>query len=155
MRAVIQATTKWLCYGGMILLIPMMLLTSGEVLGRALFDKPIPGTMEISSYLLALFVLTGLAYTQQIKGHVRVEMITSRLPEKVRTVLDIITTLLCLFIVVVLIWQGWVLGMEERAVSDMLRIPQKPFKLFVSVAAVMLFLEFALDLVDNFKRLVK
>ncbi len=155
MRSFIQNTTKWLCYGGMFLIIPMMLLTSGEVVGRALWDKPIPGTMELSSYMLALFVLTGLAYTQQMKGHVRVEMVTSRLPEKVRAFLDVITTILCLFIVGVLIWQGYILGIEERAVSDMLRIPHRPFKLFISVAAIMLFLEFSLDLIDNIKRLVK
>lgn len=155
MRVLIQKTTRGLCYTGMLLVIPMMLLTSGEVIGRALWNQPIPGTLELSSYMLAIFILTGLAYTQQVRGHVRVEMITSRLPEKVQAFLDIFTNALCLFIVFVLIWQGWRLGIEEKAVSDMLRIPQWPFKLFVSVAALMLFLEFALDFIDSIKRLVR
>jgi TRAP-type C4-dicarboxylate transport system permease small subunit len=137
----------------MFLVIPMMLLTSGEVIGRALWDQPIPGTLELSSYLLAVFILTGLAYTHQVRGHVRVEMITSRLPARVKAGIDLFTTTLCLFIVAILIWQGFLLGIEEKAVSDMLRIPQWPFKLFVSVAALMLFLEFTLDFIDNLKRL--
>lgn len=139
----------------MFLVIPMMLLTSGEVIGRALWDQPIPGTLELSSYMLAIFILTGLAYTHQVRGHVRVEMLTSRLPEKLRAAIDLVTTALCLFIIAVLAWQGWVLGIDEKTVSDMLRVPQWPFKTFVSVAAVMLFLEFAIDFYDNIKRLAK
>jgi hypothetical protein len=55
-------------------------------------------------------------------------------------------TLLSLFIMVLLAWQGWVVGMEETAVSDMLRIPQRPFKLLVGVAAFLLCLELIVDL---------
>ena len=151
----IHKLSRIMCYIGMVLLIPMMLLTSGEVLGRAFWDKPIPGTLELSSYMLAIFILLGVAYTQQVKGHVRVEMLISRLPERVRAGLDVLTNLLCLFILVILAWQGWVLGIQEKTVSDMLRIPQWPFRLLVSVAAVLLFLEFALDLAAALKKLVR
>ena len=84
----VQKSTILLCYIGMALLIPMMLLTTGEVLGRAVWNKPIPGTLELSSYMLAVFILLGLAYTQQVKGHVRVEMLIKRLPERVGLVLN-------------------------------------------------------------------
>ncbi len=149
----LQKTTRVLCYVGMVLLIPMMLLTTGEVLGRAIWSKPIPGTMEISSYMLAIFVLLGVAYTHQVKGHVRVEMFIKWLPRQVRNSLDVVTTLLSLFIVIILAWQGWILGMEEKAVSDMLRVPQWPFKFLVFVAATALTLELVIDLAEAGKRL--
>jgi hypothetical protein len=41
--------------------------------------------------------------------------------------------------------------MEETAVSDMLRIPQRPFKLLVGVAAFLLCLELAIDLAHAIK----
>jgi TRAP-type C4-dicarboxylate transport system permease small subunit len=142
-------------YIGMILLIPMMLLTSAEVVGRAVWSRPIPGTMELSSYMLAIFILLGIAYTHQVRGHVRVTMLVSRLPRKWGIALDVITTLLSLFIIAVMTWQGWVVGIEERTVSDMLRVPQFPFRLLVSLGGLLLFLELLLDLWDNLKKFAR
>jgi TRAP-type C4-dicarboxylate transport system permease small subunit len=130
----------------MLLLVPLMLLTSADVIGRAAWARPIPGIVELSSYMLDVFILLGLAYTQQVKGHVRVSMLTSHLPQRAQLFLEIVVTLLSLFIMLLLAWQGWVVGMEETAVSDMLRIPQRPFKLLVGVAALLLCLELLVDL---------
>ncbi len=154
-RKIIQRLTLSLSYVGMLFLIPMMLLTSGEVLGRAIWSKPIPGSMELSSYLLAIFVLLGIAYTHQVGGHVRVTMLVSRLPEKMALLLEILTTLLSLFIITVMAWQGWIVAMEERTVSDMLRVPQLPFRLLVSVAGFFLCLELLISLTDTIKKLAR
>jgi len=148
LKGLIQKVTKGVGYTGMFLLIPMMLLISTEVTTRFFWDRPIPGTLELSSYLLSIFVLLGIAYTQQAKGHVRVTMLTTRLPRRLRLILEMFTTILSLLIIAVLAWQGWVVGMEERAVSDMLRIPQLPFRLLVSVAGLLLALELFIDLID-------
>ena len=152
-RKWMQKATLWLNNLGMLLLIPMMLLTTGEVIGRAVWSKPIPGSMELSSYMLAVFALLGIAYTHQVKGHVRVLMLISRLPERVEAAIDVLTTLLSLGIVGVVAWQGWVLAMEEKAVSDMLRIPQAPFKFLVFVAGASLCIELMLDLADAARKL--
>jgi TRAP-type C4-dicarboxylate transport system permease small subunit len=149
----VQWITRAVAYLGMLLLIPMMLLISGEVVGRWLWNKPIPGSSEISEYLLAVFMLLGVAYTQQMKAHVRVSMLTSRLGPRFEPILEVFTTLLSLLIVAILCWQGWILGIEETAVSDMLRIPQWPFKLLVSVAGATLFLELLIDLVDTVRKI--
>lgn len=151
----IQSINYYLCLVGMFLLIPMMLLTAADVIGRAVWAWPIPGAVEISSYMLAVFILLGVAYTHQVKGHVRVSMLVSRLPEQFGLILDSMTTLLSLFILSILAWQGWVVGIEERTVSDMLRIPQWPFRLLVSVAGVFLCLELLIDLSDSVKKLVR
>jgi TRAP-type C4-dicarboxylate transport system permease small subunit len=139
----------------MFLLVPMMLLTASDVIGRVVWSRPIPGAVELSSYMLAVFILMGVAYTHQVKGHVRVGMLVSRLPERLGLILDVFTILLSLFIISILAWQGWVVGIEERTVSDMLRIPQLPFRLLVSVAAFFLCLELLIDLFDSLGKLVR
>jgi TRAP-type C4-dicarboxylate transport system permease small subunit len=149
----IQRLTLYVSYLGMVLLIPMMLLTTTDVMGRALWSRPIYGTVELSSYMLAIFILLGIAYTHQVKGHVRVTMLTSRLPRRANLALDLVTILLSMFIIGLIAWQGWVVGMEERAVSDMLRVPQRPFKLLVSAAAFLLWLELCIDLFATIKQL--
>ncbi len=151
----IQRADFYICSVGMVLLIPMMLLTAGDIIGRAVWARPIPGAVELSSYMLAVFILLGVAYTHQVKGHVRVSMLVSRLPERWGLLLDAMTILLSLFIISILAWQGWVVGIEERTVSDMLRIPQWPFRLLVSVAGVLLCLELLIDLADCLRKLVR
>ena len=141
------------CAIGMAMIIPLMLLTFADVLLRGFFNKPIPGTFEISQYMLAVFILLGAAYTQQVKGHVGVDFVTSRLSPRLRAVCEIITTLLSLFIIAIVVWQGWVEGITEKAVSDQLRIPQYPFRVLVAVGGFLLWLELLIDLFGSFGKL--
>jgi len=134
-------------------IIPLMLLTTGDIIGRKFFSKTIPGTFEISEYILATFILLGAAYTQQVKGHVGVDFLTSRLSPRARIVCEIITTLLSLFIIGIVVWQGWAEGIIERAVSDQLRIPQYPFRLLVAVGGFLLWLELLIDLFNSIGKL--
>jgi TRAP-type C4-dicarboxylate transport system permease small subunit len=146
LKMMIQRVNFYICIVGMCLIIPLMLLTTSDVVGRKFFSKTIPGAFELSEYILAIFILLGAAYTQQVKGHVGVDFITSRLSPRVRAVCQIITILLSLFIITILIWQGWVEGIRERTVSDMLRIPQYPFRLLVAIGGFFLWLELLIDL---------
>jgi len=141
------------CAVGMAMIIPLMLLTFADVMLRGFFNKPIPGSFEISQYILAIFILLGAAYTQQVKGHVGVDFVTSRLSPRLRAICEIVTTLLSLFIVAVVVWQGWVVGITEKAVSDQLRIPQYPFKLLVAVGGLLLWFELLIDLLGSFGKL--
>jgi TRAP-type C4-dicarboxylate transport system permease small subunit len=138
---------------GMTLLIPLMLLTTGDVIGRSFFRKPIPGSFELSEFILAVFILLGAAYTQQVKGHVGVDFVTSKLPLRARAICEIVTTSLSLFVIAIVIWIGFLEGIREKTVSDMLRIPQYPFRLLVSVGGFLLWLELLIDLVNSIGKL--
>ena len=141
------------CAIGMAMIIPLMLLTFADVMLRGFFNKPIPGTFELSQYILAIFILLGAAYTQQVRGHVGVDFVTSRLSPRLRVGCEIITTLLSLFIIAIVVWQGWVEGITEKAVSDQLRIPQYPFRVLVAVGVFLLWLELLIDLFSAFGKL--
>ena len=154
-RSIIQKFIRGVSYLGMALLVPMMLLTSLDVLTSEIWARPIPGSMELSSFMLSIFVLLGVAYTHQMKGHVRVTMLTDRLPERPREILNIVTTLLTLFIVCIVIWQGVLVAFESADVTDMLRVPSLPFRLLVSVAALLLALELIFDIVESARLLIR
>jgi TRAP-type C4-dicarboxylate transport system permease small subunit len=141
------------CAIGMAMIIPLMLLTFSDVMLRGFFNKPIPGTFEISQYILAIVILLGAAYTQQVKGHVGVDFLTSRLSPRLRAVCEIATTLLSLFIIAIVVWQGWVEGITEKAVSDQLRIPQYPFRVLVALGGFLLWVELLMDLLGSFGKL--
>jgi TRAP-type C4-dicarboxylate transport system permease small subunit len=148
-RKVVQKASYGACFVGMFLAIPLMLLTVGDVVGRSFFNKPIPGTFELSEYMLAVVVLLGAAYTQQVKGHVGVDFLTSRYSPKTQSVLQAVTTLAGLLIIAIMVWQGYLEGIHEKAVSDQLRVPQWPFKLLVAVGGLLLWLELLLDFISS------
>lgn len=154
-RAFLQSVTRALGYFGMILILPMMLLTSSDAIGRDIFSKPIPGAFEISSYILSMFILCGIAYAQQMKDHVRVTILLDRVPYRLSVLLDMLTTTLSMLIIGVMAYQGWVLAVETVSVSDMLRIPQWPFRFLVFVGGMLLFMELFLDLTDYARKLLK
>ena len=133
----------------MLLLVPLMVLTVADVIARSFFNKPIPGTFELSEYMLAVIVLLGAAYTQQVRGHVAVDFFTGRCPLRVRAALNALTGAASLFVVAIAVWQGAVAGIDEKSVSDQLRIPQWPFRLLVAAGGLLLWLELALELIDS------
>ena len=148
-RKVVHRTSYFVCFAGMFAAIPLMLLTAGDVIGRTFFNKPIPGTFELSEYMLSVLILLGAAYTQQVKGHVGVDFLTKRFSPKTQAVLRALTTVAALFIIAILVWQGCVLGIHERTVSDQLRVPQWPFKLLVAVGGLLLWMELLVDLISS------
>jgi TRAP-type C4-dicarboxylate transport system permease small subunit len=151
----IQAVNRFIAGVSGVFLIPLMIITAVDVVGRDVFNHPIPGTVELSQYMLAVFILLGFAYTHQVKAHVAVSIITSRLSQNAQFILNIITTLIGLFIFSILAWQGLVVGVEERTVSDMLRIPQYPFRILVAVAAFSVCLELLVDVEETVNKLVR
>ena len=151
----VQTLNRWISGVGAVFLIPLMLVTAADVICRDLFNLPIMGVVESSGYLLAVFILLGLGYTEQVKAHVRVTIMTSRLSLRVQLILNIMTTLISLFIFSVLVWQGLGVGIEERTVSDLLRVPQYPFRLLVAFGAFFVCLELLIDFGDSVRKLAR
>ncbi len=152
-RRLVNRASYGACFMGMFLAIPLMLLTVGDVMGRSFFNKPIPGTFELSEYMLAVIVLLGAGYTQQVKGHVGVDFLTSRFSPRAQAVLQAVTTLAGLLVIAIMVWQGYLEGIHEKAVSDQLRVPQWPFKLLVAAGGLLLWLELLLDFIASVQKI--
>ncbi|HEY3276995.1 MAG TPA: TRAP transporter small permease [Syntrophorhabdaceae bacterium] len=156
-RTVVERIIRFSGTVGMIFVIPLMLITTADVVGRGFFNKPIAGTFELSEYMLAIIILLGTAYTQHVKGHVAVDFLTSHFNSRTQRICQVLTMFLSLFIVTLLVWQGFKLGMEETGVTDQLRIPRAPFKMLVGVGGALLWLQLLFDFIDSiaqFKRRV-
>ena len=154
-KKLIRALSYWVCSVGMFLIIPLMLMTTSDVISRSFFNKPIAGSFELSEYMLAIIILLAAAYTQQVKGHVWVDFFTVRFSQRLQNVFRVITDLASLFIIAVLVVMGYVQAHEEKAVSDMLRIPQWPFKMLVCVGGLLLWLELLLDLFESMEKVMR
>lgn len=82
-RDLVAATSRLLSWVSGAMVIAIMLILVANVVMRALFTSSVQGSVEFSEVLLAFVVFAGLAYAQQSSSHVRTELVTSRLPDRV------------------------------------------------------------------------
>jgi TRAP-type C4-dicarboxylate transport system permease small subunit len=89
------------------LLVPMMFLVTGDVIGRYVFNSPIPAVFEINShFLMVMVVFFPLAYVHHKKEHVFVTLFTDRLPPRGRAFLQGISAILGLTAYALIGWYG-------------------------------------------------
>ncbi|MCP4113117.1 MAG: TRAP transporter small permease, partial [Desulfobacteraceae bacterium] len=141
---------------GMGWVLVMMLLTTFDIAGRYFFSKPIPGTIELSEFMLAIFGIMGIAYTHQAGGNVRVTMLADALPSKWAAMTNTVANILSLVTVALLAWYGFVAGIEEFHVgttTDSLGIPIYPLKFLLGIGAFLLCLEITVSLIESVREI--
>jgi len=127
---------------GMLLL--MMFLGAGDVIGRYLFNSPIKGAMEGSQLLMAGVALLCLGYVQAIKGHISVDILTTRYPPRVQTIVGLAGLALTIVIFGLIAWQSALIAaetLEQHRMLENITLPLFPFKLMVPIGASILCLE--------------
>lgn len=83
LRRGIEAITRVCMWISGALLVVIMAINLGEVVMRDVFSSTLRGTIEISEVLLVFFVYFGIAHTQEVRGHVNTNIMTSRVPRRV------------------------------------------------------------------------
>ena len=75
---VVSVIETALNYIGVSLIMFLMLFATGGVLGRYFFNRPFTGYWDMAEMMLAVLVFFGIAYTQRLGGHIRVELFLTR-----------------------------------------------------------------------------
>lgn len=142
------------CYGtSALLLIFVALITFFDVIGRY-FRIPIPGTFELSQLALSCMIFLTLAHTQAIKGHIFLDY-TIPLPHKGQKILDVLLSLVSLFVMVVLTWKSIPFIMESYASkewTDYHQIPVYLIKCFLFIGSLTFCLQLVIDIIEIFKK---
>jgi len=137
-----------------IVLLGILALMSAEVFFRYLFNKPILGTVEISSYLLVIFCFTGIAFVQSQRGHICIELVTQKLPAGLQRALRIITLVLSLAVFAVITWQMAIAFWKSWEMQEVrwgaLPVPVWPVKFMIAFGSLTLCLQLLLDIFDEF-----
>jgi len=88
------------------LIVPLALIVLYEVVMRYLFNAPTTWGFEATTFAYGLHYMLGLSFMENAQGHVRVDIIVSRLPKKVQAVIMIVTYLVIFMPVYVLMTVG-------------------------------------------------
>jgi C4-dicarboxylate transporter, DctQ subunit len=85
----------------------MVLLIVHGVFMRYVLHQPKAYSVELSSFAMMPVIAFALAYTQKVRGHVRVDLFIMYLPTKIQKILDVLTLAIFLLYAASLMWAGW------------------------------------------------
>jgi TRAP-type C4-dicarboxylate transport system permease small subunit len=138
-----------LIFIGGVFLVGMILLTCGNIFFRLVW-VPISGTFELMGYSGAIVAAFALGYTQIKRGHIAVDVLTNTFSPKIKTMLSLINTFVCLVFFSVAAWQIAKLGANLQRtgeVTETLRIVYYPFVYGVGLGCSALSLVLLIDMI--------
>ena len=127
----------------------MMALVVVNILGRYLFNKPLDGTLEFTESLLVLIIFLSLALTQYDGGHIRVTLLTRRLPKAYARALTVFCMLAGAAFFVWCAYAAWKFALQSWSFKEQewgtVVFPLYPVKFVVFVGILLLAIQFLLD----------
>lgn len=86
----------------------MMLHITADVIGKFVFNFPLPGTIPIvSQYYMVIAAFLPLAMVERMTGHISVEILFNTFPRTLRSLLTVFSIALGIVIFAALTWATW------------------------------------------------
>ncbi len=140
------------------LVYPLLFVVVYEVFMRYAFNSPTTWGFEATTFLYGLHFMFGNAYTDVNDGHVKVDIFTSYMPQKIQTIIAIISNMLFFMPVMVCltIWSfifayNSTMGQELNPTSW--APPIWPLKILMAVCFLFLLLQGVANLLSDINRL--
>jgi TRAP-type C4-dicarboxylate transport system permease small subunit len=114
----------------------LMLLTVVDVLGRYLFNAPLPGGYEVTEIMMAALVFAALPAVTRREDHIVIDLLDFVVPRGAVRPRQVIVNLLCASVTGVWAWRTWTLGdrlLGYGDVTEYLHIPIAPICYFIAV----------------------
>lgn len=108
----------------------MMLLTFADVMGRYLFNYPVPGSFEITEILMAMLIFAGLPLVSRREEHVTVDLVDHVVRPRARRALRLVVELASGLLLLGLAYLMWRKAQKIAAYGDtttVLQIHYAPF----------------------------
>jgi len=135
----------------------MVLLGSANIILR-LFHRPIFGVVDVISLLGAVVIFFAWAHTEVQKGHISIELVVSRFPQRSQAIFDSITCFLSAGICALLAWQLGVHGMrlwQTGETTPTLELRYFPIVLGAGFCIAVLCLVFVIELIDSIAKVMR
>jgi TRAP-type transport system small permease protein len=138
---VIEPVTRLTNYVAIGVLSLMMFFTAIDVLLRYLFNKPIPGDMELTQFMMAVVVSAAVGYCGLQKGHIIVDILFNKLSLKGRAIFNVFHYLVGAILFALICWRTALEGVAVQSrnlTSAVLLIPVFPFYWIVAFGCAVL-----------------
>lgn len=128
------------------LLIFSWLSVCAEVVFRYFLRQPLIWVVEVTEYIIVHITFLGSVWLLKREKHVVMDVVTSRLNKKARTLLLIITSIICTIIFLILSWWGIIATIsaykEKLFVPKQLEMPKFVVMMVIPFGCLMLAGEF-------------
>jgi len=153
-KKVIETINNFLAeISGWLLIIIMFLLIT-DFISRA-FSKPIQGLSSLSVFALVAAVYFGIPHCEEIKGHVKVEILVSKLPIKFRRFLTLLSYWIAIGIIFICIWSIGSNAIDsfisKEKVAGTLPLIIYPAKFTVVIGFVFYFFQLFINMIEEYK----
>jgi len=149
-RIIRSLTSAGIAVAAILILVVAIVITI-DVLSAVLLDAPIPVVTELASTTLAVIIFAALAFAQQRKQNVQIDIVLVSLPKGLRRILQIFSSALGFLLFALLAWRTTALAATSWASAEtamaLIPFPVYPFKITVAIAAMIAAAEFLRELV--------
>lgn len=151
--SLVDGINGWSGKIGSWLIIPISLFTLFEVVARYFFNSPTNWSSEATGYLFGMMCFLAGGYCTRHDMHVNMEIITGRMSERRRAILEVITSTFTYLFLIMLLWRSYLFALEatvalERSGTEW-NPPYWPFVWFLPIGAFLLLLQELSNLAKN------
>ena len=146
---------RWLNWMAALAIVAVMIVVCINVLSRTVFGMPLKGTVDIVSQMGVLVISGAIAYTQVLKGHIRITLFIDKFPGPARTFMAALIDTTGMVLFGIISWQSILFAKgtyEIGELSEVLRLPITPFAAVVSAGCIVLTMVLLTDLINVLAR---
>jgi len=157
-RRSINSVSGWLEWVGLAALVGMVLIALIDVVGSEGFHWPLPGSTEITAFLLVVAIAAGLAFSQIAGRHIRVGFLIDRLPKRGKIALEIFSSVLGLGLFAMISWVTYDYGLRLLSSGTetlLLRIVQYPFAFWIALCCIPMCCVILIELLSYISKMLK
>lgn len=133
---------------GGVFILALAVLGATQVVMRTVFGMPILGYVDLVEQGTAVFAFLGLAYTQRLGGHIRMEILLQKLPRPALYRVEIVNTAFALLVVALLLPGSYLHFERAFLIGDStmsIGLPTWPSKLLVFLSLSLLLLRLSVQ----------
>jgi TRAP-type C4-dicarboxylate transport system permease small subunit len=147
----------WLLLLGTVGMIAAMLVGVADVVGTEFLGRPVLGTLEFTESTMVLVVFGALAYAQERRAHIRVELLYSHVGPRGKSFMEAVTHIVAFVFFALVGWMGYVellysLEIKESTMGSV-RFPLYPARVLLLLGVALLLLRLAVDIAQDIARL--
>lgn len=126
----------------------LMIIGVAQVLGRKIFNFPIHGYIDMVEIMMSFLVFMGLAFTERVGGHIRMEILLTFMPKRAIWIFEVFSVAIALFVVGVLTYYTFTHALRSWSSGDSTMDAQIllwPSKGIVSASLALLFVRLLIE----------
>lgn len=147
--------TRILFWIGGVGLVAMLLLIVADVIGIRILSRPVPGGIELVSFMAVIAIAFAVAHTQVMHGHIAVDFIVEKFPRRAKLVIDVIMIFFSVCLFAVMAYYSFKYGRTLRDSGEVSMTQKIPFYPFVYGMAACFVVTLVVLIMDFVKSIAK